>query len=65
MNAYIVFDLDFWPKSQLSNFILKLYLFGVTNIAKNIDKSNYVCNGYRIAFDSTGSWSFANDTAIR
>ena len=60
MNAYIVYDLDHWPTSQLSNFILKLCLFGVTNIAKNSDKNNYVCNGYRIAFDSTGSWSFAN-----
>lgn len=63
MNAYIVYDLDHWPTSQLSNFILKLCLFGVTNIAKNSDKNNYVCNGYRIAFDSTGSWSFANGFA--
>ena len=35
----------------------------MTNIAKNSDKSNYVCNGYRIALDSTGSWSFANGFA--
>ena len=38
-------------------------MFGVTNIAKNSDKSKYVysCNG--IAFNGLGSWSFGNDFA--
>ena len=30
---------------------------------KNSDKEQYVYSGYRIRFDSAGSWSFDNDLA--
>ena len=30
---------------------------------KNSDKEKYVYSGYRITFDSAGSWSFDNDLA--
>ena len=38
-------------------------MFGVTNIRKNSDKSEWVYTGYGIAFDVGGSWSFDNDFA--
>ena len=56
---YIVYDLNNCPKCQLNNFTLKNGLFGVTNIAKNSDKSKYLYN-YGIAFDGLGSHSFGN-----
>ena len=64
VNAYIVYDLDNWPRNLPShNFTLKDCLFGVTNIVTNSDKSRYVYSGYGIAFDSANSWSFGNDFA--
>ena len=33
-------------------------LFEATNIIKNSDKEKYVYGGYRITFDSAGSWTF-------
>ena len=38
INAYIVYDLDSWPKNLLTNFKLKKYFFGATNIVKSNDK---------------------------
>ena len=38
VNAYIVYDLDAWPKILSNNFNLKNYLFGATDIVKNSDK---------------------------
>ena len=38
VNAYIVYDLDDWPKNPKRNFKLKNCLFDVTNIRKNSDK---------------------------
>ena len=40
VNAYIVYDLDNWPKTSLRNFTLKNCLFGATKKAKNSDKVN-------------------------
>ena len=38
-------------------------MFGATNLVKNTDKEKYVYNGYGIAFDGKGEWSFGNDYA--
>ena len=35
VNAYIVYDLDTWPKIPLKNFKGKICLFSVTNIVIN------------------------------
>ena len=59
----IVYDLDAWPRYPTSNFKIKNCLFGPTNIVKNSDKEKYIYSGYRITFDSAGSWSFDNDFA--
>ena len=32
VNAYIVFDLDAWPKNPTNNFNFKNYLFGATSV---------------------------------
>ena len=63
VNVYIVYDLDDWPSNPTNNFKLNNCLFGAASIGKNGDKEKYVYNGYEITFDSTGSWSFDNDTA--
>ena len=62
---YIVCDLDFYPRNPTNIFKFKNCLFWESNIVKKIDKEKYVYSGYGRAFDSTDSWSFANDTAIR
>ena len=61
VNAYIVYDLDGWPKILLNNFKLKNCFLGATNIVKNGDKGKWVCSGYGIVFDGAGSWNFVND----
>ena len=58
INAYIVYDLNDWPKVLLRNVTLKNCLFGATNIIKNSDKEKYVYRGDGIAFDGKGEWSF-------
>ena len=63
VNAYIVYDLDYWSINPLNNLILKNCLLVATNVVNNSDKSKYVYNGYGIAFDGDGSWSFGNDFA--
>ena len=60
--AYIVYDLDDWPRNSTNNFKFKNCLFGAINIVKICDKEKYVYSGYGngITFDSGGSWSFDN-----
>ena len=64
VNVYIAYDLDAWPRNLINNFKFKKCLFVATSVVKNNDKEKYVYNGYRIIFDSAGSWSFDNDIAI-
>ena len=45
----------------LSISSLRIACFGASIIVKNSDKEKYVYSGYKIAFDSAGSWSFNND----
>ena len=63
VNVYIVYDLDSWPRNPTNNFKFKNSLFGESSVVKNSDKEKYMYSGYGITFDSTGSWSFSNDTA--
>ena len=63
VNAYIVYDLDDWPKTHKRNFELKNCLFGVTSIRKNSDKSKRIYTGYGIAFDHGGLQILSNDFA--
>ena len=50
-NAYIVYDLDTWPKNPLNNFTLKKCFLGATNIVKSNVKEKFVYNGYAIALN--------------
>ena len=61
INVYIAYDLDPWPRNPNNNFKFKNYLFEATNIVKNSNQEEYVYSGYRITFDSAGSWTFDND----
>ena len=63
VNVYIVYDLDDSSRNATNNFKFKNCLFGATNVIKNSDKEKYVYSGYRITFDSGGSWSFDNNFA--
>ena len=38
VNAYVVYDLDDWPKILLHNFALNNWVFGATNKAKDSNK---------------------------
>ena len=46
LNAYIVYNLDNWPKNPLRNFTSKNSLVGATNIIRNSDRNIYVYSGY-------------------
>lgn len=59
LNAYFVYDLGYWLRNPLQNFVLKIYLFG----AANSNKSKYIYGGYGIPLDRTGWLSFGNDIA--
>ena len=63
VNADIVYDVDNCPNIWFWNFILKHFLFGATNIAKNSDKSKWVYSCIGIAFDGNVKWYFANGSA--
>ena len=54
VTAYIVYDLDNWPKNQTNNFRFKNSSFRATSVVKNSDKEKYVYSGNRITFDSAG-----------
>ena len=57
VNAYVVYDLDAWPRNCTNNFKFKNGLFGASNISKNSYKEKYVYRGYGITFDTAGSCS--------
>ena len=50
-------------RNPTNNFEFKNWLSIATSIVKNSNKEKYVYSGYRIIFDSAGSWSFDNGTA--
>ena len=45
-----------------SDFTAQNGLFGAIKLTKNVDTSNYKYEGYGIAFDSGGSFTFGNIT---
>ena len=57
VNAYIVYDLDNWPKILPKKFTLKNCLLSATNLGKDNDESKYVYSAYGITFDGL---SFCN-----
>ena len=61
VNTYIVHDLDKWRRNPFNSYAFKNWLFGVTNLVQNTNKSKYGYSGYGIAFDGAGSWNFGND----
>ena len=63
VNVYIIYNLYYWSKKSSQKLYIENCLFGATNIVKNSDRENYVFNGYEIAFDGKGCWSFNNDFA--
>ena len=54
VNAYIIHNLDNWPKILLRKFTWKNCLFSTTNIVKNINKD---------AYDGKVKYKFGNDFA--
>ena len=63
LNLYIVYELNNWPHNPTNNFYLKNCLFGTVKSVRNAIKINFTYNGWGIAFDGEGSWSFDNDFA--
>ena len=45
VNAYIVHDLDAWPRKLTNNFKFKNCLFVGTSLVKNSNKEKYVDSG--------------------
>ena len=63
VSAYIVYELDTWPRNLTNSFKFKNCLFGATNIVRNSDTEKCVYSGYGITFNIAGSWSFDSDIA--
>ena len=61
VNIYIVYEISSTFTSQRS-FTLKYSLFGAVKITKHADISKYRYSGYRIGFDSKGSFLHADGT---
>ena len=51
LNLYIVYELNAWPRDPANNFPLKNCLFGTFKLVRNADKSKFIYNGQKIAFD--------------
>ena len=60
INAYIFYDLDYWPRNSLNSFTLKFCLFGAANTVELCDKNKCIYSGYGIKFRGDGSWSFGD-----
>ena len=52
-----------WSRNPADNFPLKNCLFGTAKLVRNATKSQFIYNGWGIALDGEGSWSFDNDLA--
>ena len=61
INLYIVYELNNWPRNHINTFPLKNCLFDTVSLVRNARKSKFIYNGWGIAFDGKGSWSFGND----
>ena len=63
-NLYIVSELPNWPGNPRSTFVIENFLFGAVKSTSKAMKRNFICNGYKIAFNGAGLWSFSNDFAL-
>ena len=63
LNLYIVSELNTWPRNPTNTFPLKHCLFVTVKLVRNTSKHKFIYNGWEIAFDGEGSWSFDNDFA--
>ena len=63
LNLYIFYELNAWPRNPTNNFTSKNCLFGTVKLARNAGKSKCTYNGWGIAFNGKGFWSFDNDKA--
>ena len=58
LDLYIAYELNNWPRNLANNFTIKQ---STVKLTRNADKSKFTYNGWRIAFDGKGYWSFDND----
>ena len=63
VNAYIVYELDTWPRNPTNYFKFENFLSDATSIVKNSDKEKWEYSDYGIKFDGEGSGNFGNDFA--
>ena len=61
LHLYIVHELKNLPRNPMNNFSLTNCLFGRVKLVRNIIKNKFTYNGWGIAFDVEGSWSFGNN----
>ena len=52
-----------WSRNPTKNIPLKRCLFGRVRFVKNAIKTKFIYEGWGIAFDGEGSWSFDNEFA--
>ena len=63
LSLYIVYELNNRLCNPTNSFTLKNCIFDNVKLTKNLDKIKFTYNGWEIAFDGEGSWSFDNDFA--
>ena len=64
LNLYIVYELNNWSDNPSNDFEIRNCLFGTAKLVRNTIKRKFIYNGRRLAFDTTGSWSFGNISSI-
>ena len=64
INLYIVSELPNRPGNPRNTFVIENFLFGGVKLTSKAMKRNFICNGYKIAFNGAGLWSFSNDFAL-
>ena len=63
VNIYIIYKLK--PNVNANtDFAINDCLFGAIKLTKNSDPNKYKYEGYRICFDSRGTYNFGNEYAI-
>ena len=63
INLHIAYELNTSQRNSNTNFTLKNCIFGTVKLTRNADKSKFTYNGWGIALDRKGFWSFDNETA--
>ena len=60
---YIVFEFSDWTRNPTNNFPINNSLFGAVKLVRNTVKIKINYNGWEVAFDEEGSWTFGHDFA--